>query len=102
MLDTSYSPLQIACHSNHIDVVVELLKVQNPKVDIDLCDSNECTPLFFACEKGYTNIARILLEHHADPHWCSKKGHSPFTVAQEAGFKEIVDIIEQHNLHEIP
>jgi ankyrin repeat protein len=66
--DTSYSPLQIACHSNHIDVVVELLKVQNPKVDIDLCDSNECTPLFFACEKGYTNIARILLEHHADPH----------------------------------
>ena len=100
--DNSYSPLQIACHSNHIDVVVELLKVQNPKVDIDLCDSNECTPLFFACEKGYTNIARILLEHHADPHRCSKKGHSPFTVAQEAGFKEILDIIEQHNSHEIP
>jgi ankyrin repeat protein len=97
-----YSPLQIACHSNHIDVVVELLKVQNPKVDIDLCDSNECTSLFFACEKGYTNIAIILLEHHADPHRCNKKGHSPFTVAQEEGFKEILDIIEQHNSHEIP
>jgi ankyrin repeat protein/Cdc6-like AAA superfamily ATPase len=100
--DNGYSPLQIACHSNHIDVVVELLKVQNPKVDIDICDSNECTSLFFACEKGYTNIARILLKHHADPHRCSKKGHSPFTVAQEAGFKEILDIIEQHNSHEIP
>jgi ankyrin repeat protein len=91
--------LQIACHNNHIDVVLELLKVQNPKVDIDFCDSNECTSLFFACEKGYINIAIILLEHYADPHRCNKKGHSPFTVAQEKGFKEILDIIEQHNSH---
>jgi ankyrin repeat protein len=52
----------IACYSNHIYVVEELLKVQSQKVDIDLCDSNKCTPLYCACEKGYTNISRILLE----------------------------------------
>jgi ankyrin repeat protein len=51
--------------------------------------------LFLACEQGYTDIARILLEHHADPHRCNKMGHSPFTVAQLKGFKEILDIIEQ-------
>ena len=96
------SPLQIACYNNHIYVVEELLKVQSSKVDIDLCDNIECTSLFFACVKGYTNIARILLEHHADPHRCNKNGHSPFTVAQQKGLKEILDIIEQHSLHEIP
>ena len=80
--DDGSSPLLIACSENHIDVVEELLKVQSPKVDIDLCDSNRWTSLFIACEKGYTNIARILLEHHADPHRCNKKGHSPFTMAQ--------------------
>ena len=100
--DNYTSPLQTACYNNHIYVVEELLKVQSPKVDIDLCDNIECTSLFLACEKGYTNIARILLEHHADPHRCNKKGHSPFTVAQQKGFKEILDIIEQHSLHEIP
>jgi ankyrin repeat protein len=58
--------------------------------------------LYFACEKGYTNIARILLEHHADPHKLNIHGNSPFMVAQQKGFKEIVDIIEQHSSHEIP
>jgi ankyrin repeat protein len=72
------------------------------KVDIDLCDSNEYTSLYLACEKGYTNIVRILLEHHADPHRCNKNGHSPFTVAQQKDFKEILNIIEQHSSHEIP
>jgi ankyrin repeat protein len=65
-----------ACNFNHIDVVEEILKVQNPKFDIDLCDNRGWTSLYFACEKGYTNIARILLEHHADPHRCNTKGHS--------------------------
>jgi hypothetical protein len=46
--------------------------------------------------------ARILLEHHADPHRCDIHGHSPFTVAKQKGFKEILDIIEQHSSHEIP
>ena len=37
-----------------------------------------------------------------DPHRCNKKGHSPFNVAQQKDFKEILDIIEQHSSHEIP
>jgi ankyrin repeat protein len=49
------------------------------------------TSLYLACLKGYTNIARILLEHHADPHRCDIHGHSPFTVAKQKGFKEILD-----------
>jgi L-cysteine desulfidase len=74
-------------------------------IQIDLMSYNKTvnwTSLFFACKKGYTNIARILLEHHADPHRCNKNGHSPFTVAQQEDFKEILDIIEQHSSHEIP
>ena len=94
-------PLQVACNFNHIDVVEEILKVQNPKFDRDLCDNRGWTSLYFACEKGYTNIARILLEHHADPRKCNKNGNSPFMVAQQNGFKEILDIIEQHSSHEI-
>ena len=99
--DDGTSPLKIACYSNHIYVVEELLKVQSPKVDIDLCDSDGCTSLYLACKEGYTNIARILLEHHADPHRCNTNGHSPFIVAQQKGFKEILDIIEQHSSHEM-
>jgi ankyrin repeat protein len=52
--------------------------------------------LFFACEKGYTDIVRILLENDADPHKLNINGYSPFMVARNEGFKEILDIIEQH------
>ena len=94
-------PLHVACNFNHIDVVEEILEVQNPEFDIDLCDNKGWTSLYFACEKGYTNIARILLEHHADPRKCNINGYSPFIVAEHNGLKEILDIIEQHSSHEI-
>ena len=100
--DDGTPPLQITCYSNHIYVAEELLKVQSPKVDIDICDCDGCTSLYLACIKEYTNIARILLEHHADPHRCNKNGHSPFTVAQQKGFNDILDIIEQHSSNKIP
>jgi serine/threonine-protein phosphatase 6 regulatory ankyrin repeat subunit B len=87
-------PLHAACYYNHIDVVEEMLKDQIPKFDIDVGDNKKWTSLYFACEKGYTNIARILLDHHADPHRCNEKGHSPFMVAQQKDFKEILDIIQ--------
>jgi ankyrin repeat protein len=94
-------PLHVACNFNHIDVVEEILEVQNPEFGIDLCDNKGWTSLYFACEKGYTNIARILLEHHADPRKCNINGYSPFIVAEHNGLKEILDIIEQHSSHEI-
>ena len=55
--DDGSSPLQIACYSNHFYVVEELLKVQSPKVDIDLCDSDgrtadDISPFYMACQNG--------------------------------------------------
>jgi ankyrin repeat protein len=50
--------------------------LSNPEFDIDLCDNKGWTSLYFACEKGYTNIARILLEHHADPHKLNMHGNN--------------------------
>ena len=94
--DDGTPPLQIACYHNQIEVVKELLT--NPKVDIDLSDNDECTSLYWACKNGYTDIAKILLENHADPHRCNKNGHSPFTAAQQKDCKDILDIIKEHEI----
>ena len=41
------------------------------------------SPLFLACEKGHTEVARKLLAAGADPHLARTDGTTPFTMTFE-------------------
>lgn len=52
------------------------------------------TPLHWAVEKGYDNIAELLIENGANPHIQSKFLKSPYSIAKEKNNDFIVNLIE--------
>ena len=37
------------------------------RADPNIADDNGSTPLVFACQEGFTDVASLLLEHGCDP-----------------------------------
>lgn len=54
------------------------------------------TPLHWAIEKGWNNIAETLLDNSADPHVISKFGKTPYSLAQEKNNAYIINMIETY------
>lgn len=52
------------------------------------------TPLHWAVEKGFDNIAELLLEQGANPHMMSKFLKTPYSIAKEKQNDFIVNLIE--------
>lgn len=52
------------------------------------------TPLHWAVEKGYDNIAELLIENGANPHIQSKFLKSPYSIAKEKSNDFIINLIE--------
>jgi hypothetical protein len=52
------------------------------------------TPLHWAVEKGYDNIAELLIENGANPHIQSKFQKSPYSIAKEKSNDFIINLIE--------
>ena len=55
------------------------------------------SPLFLACEKGHTEVARKLLAAGADPHLARTDGTTPFTMTFE-GACDIRELMVQKKL----
>lgn len=69
-------------------------------VDVNLLDSNGWTPLHKAIDKGYLEIAKLLLEYKADPNLTDCNGWTPLYRAV-GGFgsdsnHEIVKLLLEH------
>ena len=56
---------------------------------------SEC-PLTLAAEKGYVELAQLLLSRSANVEARTKKGCSPFYLACKEGFKEIAVMLAKH------
>ncbi|XP_071177599.1 ankyrin repeat domain-containing protein 29-like [Mytilus edulis] len=65
-----FSPLQIACYKNNIDVVCVLLQCVD--VDVNLCDDNGGSSLYLASQEGHFDV-KILLQHFAKVNTCKKR-----------------------------
>lgn len=52
------------------------------------------SPLHWAIEKGYDNIAELLLDHGASPHTISKFLKTPYSIAKEKNNDFIINMIE--------
>ena len=74
------SCLHFAAFHNHPSLVDVLLAHDAP---VDQLMAKGASPLFIACEKGHTEVARKLLDAGADPHMARDDGVTVFTMTFE-------------------
>ncbi|CAC5406432.1 unnamed protein product [Mytilus coruscus] len=89
------SPLSRASYLNRTEVVEVLL--QCDAVDINLCDNNACSSLYWASQGGHIDIVKELLQHAADVNQCDNNGVSPLYTASEEGHVGVVNELLQHS-----
>jgi ankyrin repeat protein len=53
-MDDGASPLYIACHNGHLDIVEKLL--DNVNTDVNKCTDSGVSPLYIACQNGHLDI----------------------------------------------
>jgi len=51
------------------------------------------TALYFACENGHLEVARLLLDHGADTQQATKSGSTPLHSACEQGHEEVARLL---------
>ena len=82
------TPLYIACHSGHFDIV-EILCKQKGKIDINMMQYNGCTPLFCAADLNFSLIVKHLLALPAcKVNLVNKHGRTPLIQASYRGLGE--------------
>jgi ankyrin repeat protein len=78
--EQKHTPLWIACHNGHLDVVKRLL--EESKIDVNKKDDAGRTAFYVACEKGYLKIVEALLSHQSiKPNICIPNGMTPLAIA---------------------
>ena len=71
---------------------VQVLLKENPALAVSE-DETGWTPLHLAAQKGFNDIAALLLANHAEPNAKSKRGDTPLHWAAGNGHKETVALL---------
>jgi len=89
------TPLYIATHKGHIEIVETLLE---HGAEVDKTDKDKgITPLWIAAQEGHIEIVGTLLEHGAEVDKTDKdKGITPLWIAAQEGHIEIVGTLLEH------
>ncbi|CAB1120702.1 unnamed protein product [Ectocarpus sp. CCAP 1310/34] len=78
---------------------VALLLAAEPPADLSVKDENGGTVLHAACRLGLTDIARLLLEHGADPHARDARGRTPELVALDLDHGDCAGLFYNVDIH---
>ncbi|RPA88815.1 ankyrin, partial [Choiromyces venosus 120613-1] len=82
------TPLLIAARQ----IVISLLEKND--LDMSVTDSNGCTPLSWATEKGHEGIVKLLLDRkEVNPDSKDDSGSTPLLLAASEGHKGIVKLL---------
>lgn len=88
--DRSLSPLLRATHHGLPGVVTAIL---DRGVDANEKDRWDWTALMIASKAGYADLAELLIGRKADIHAVTKKGETPFSLAQKSGAKATEQVL---------
>jgi ankyrin repeat protein len=82
-----------AAHGN--ESLLLLLSELERKLEV-MARGDERPLLFLAVEKGFAEVAKLLLEYGADANAADEEGRTPLHVAAERGYAEIAKILLDH------
>ena len=84
------TPLHYACRSNRDGVIDVLLTYEG--LEINAKDDANKTPLHYAADKDYANIAQKLMDNGANVEFMDKNGRTPIQLACE---KHKIGVVER-------
>ncbi|GMT02479.1 hypothetical protein PENTCL1PPCAC_24653, partial [Pristionchus entomophagus] len=84
------SPLHWAAHFNNLEVMKVLL---DHRSDVNCVDTEGCTPLHFAVQRGSEDGAIMLLEGHAYTEVVNGIGEDPLSIAKKTGIQPLIDLL---------
>ncbi|CAL4195455.1 unnamed protein product, partial [Meganyctiphanes norvegica] len=73
------------------DEIVSLLILNG--ANIEAVSNNGISSLLFACERGHLSTAKILLHAGANPYISYNEDNTPFQVAIEKEYRELISIM---------
>ena len=88
----SLTDLHEAILENSLSQTEEAIRSNIP---IDFVDHRGQTSLFYACERGFFSLVRLLLDHQAQPNLVDHHQISPLSIATRRGHDEIVLLLLQ-------
>lgn len=87
-----FTPLGLAAYFGHVELVRFLL-IQNANPNVPSNNSFRVTPLHSACASSNLEIAKLLIEYHADVNTKQQKGVTPLHSAAHNGNKDLVRLL---------
>ena len=95
------APIHYAIHNEDMVLVKLLLSEPVIKVDVNLQDSDVCTPLALAVKTKNFAIVKLLLEAESDPNICDYDNYTPIDHAIELGDIALVQLLLNESLIEL-
>ena len=90
--EDGFQPLGLACFFGHIDSAEYLVKAGAP-INAHSRNDLNAAPIHSAVSGGHRKIAKMLLEHNADPNIREQGGYTPLHAAAENGDEEMIRIL---------
>ena len=85
---TDYTPLNLACHHGHLDMVKYLVNEKSIDPVYELNDGK--TPLHLACGFGHLKIVKFLIEEKGCDPMYNGKAQTPYSMACSYGHLDVV------------
>ena len=92
----SATPLHFAAFHGVHDILSFLIVERSQKMNARGFNGGE-TPLSLACRRGYSEVARVLLEHGADTDTRDTNDYSPLDWSSEGGHVEVVRVLLENH-----
>ena len=86
------SPIHSACATSNLEMAA--LLIQNG-ADVNAKQMQDVTPIHSAAHNGQTELVQLLFDNKADINAKMENGQTPLSMAEEAKFKETVDLIRK-------